>query len=332
MTRSKNLSMFFERKASCCPHLSQAGRGTIVGGGFAAASATAFGAMPVLAKVAYRTGLTPQQLLVFRFAIAAIGMAVITVGTLKGKRWMAPHEFFLVFALGVVFGVQSLLFFQSLRTLDASIAQLVFFTHPILVALGGRAIFGRSMSRGTAAALMLSVLGTVLLVRGVSLGGRSALLLATAASGLYALYLLVADRYLPRSYVAATTVTLLGAGVALLLLSTLSGQLVQPGTGKQWGVLVLLSIVPMVAIPTLFAALSRIGATRTSLIGCCEPVVTVVLAALVLGDRLRALQGVGATFVVVAAVVVVTATGARTGSRSSKLTTASCPSCRSLGG
>jgi drug/metabolite transporter (DMT)-like permease len=64
----------------------------------------------------------------------------------------------------------------------------------------------------------------------------------------------------------------------------------------------------MVAISLFLAGLPRIGAARSSLLSTWEPVVTVLLAVLILGDRFSAVQAVGGVLII-AAVVVVQAAG-----------------------
>jgi len=60
----------------------------------------------------------------------------------------------------------------------------------------------------------------------------------------------------------------------------------------------------MIAISFFMAGLPRIGANRASLLSTWEPVVTVLLAVIVLGDRLSLVQAVGGLLVLLAVVVV----------------------------
>jgi drug/metabolite transporter (DMT)-like permease len=61
----------------------------------------------------------------------------------------------------------------------------------------------------------------------------------------------------------------------------------------------------MVGMPALVGALQRIGATPTAIVSAGEPVVTLALAAVLLAERLTALQLVGGALVVIAALVAV---------------------------
>jgi len=60
----------------------------------------------------------------------------------------------------------------------------------------------------------------------------------------------------------------------------------------------------MIAISLFLAGLPRIGAARSSLLSTWEPVVTVLLAAALLGDRLSAIQLLGGAFIIAAVILV----------------------------
>jgi drug/metabolite transporter (DMT)-like permease len=52
------------------------------------------------------------------------------------------------------------------------------------------------------------------------------------------------------------------------------------------------------------AGLPRVGAARAALMSTVEPVITVVLAVVLLGDRLSAIQVVGGVLVLLAVIIV----------------------------
>jgi len=71
-----------------------------------------------------------------------------------------------------------------------------------------------------------------------------------------------------------------------------------------WGWLACLTVVCTVgAILLFFAGLQRVGPTTASILATVEPVVTVVLAFLVFGERLGSVQLAGGALVLSAVVV-----------------------------
>jgi drug/metabolite transporter (DMT)-like permease len=131
------------------------------------------------------------------------------------------------------------------------------------------------------------------------------LLFGLATAAIYATYILT-GRVLLREVpaVVATAVIATTAGITLTAAGIAAGQMhaLTPGGYALAGSMAVVAT----AIPaTLFlAGLARIGATRAAIISTLEPVTTVVLAALLLGEALGAVRLAGGAVVLVAAIVV----------------------------
>src|SRR5258707_1030697 len=103
----------------------------------------------------------------------------------------------------------------------------------------------------------------------------------------------------------ASAVIIRGAAVAFCLLATLNNQLALPPSAAGWAVAIGLAVVPtMLAISLFLAGLPRVGAARAALLSTWEPVVTVVLAVLLLGDRMSPIQALGGILLVAAVILV----------------------------
>ena len=139
-----------------------------------------------------------------------------------------------------------------------------------------------------------------------SLTPRTARSLAVSAAVVYTTYILVSQGVAGR--IRPTLLSALvcsGAAVTLTLGSTLLGDL-RPGevTLAGWGWLGGIAVVSTVAAVSLFfAGLKRVGPTTASVLSTVEPVVTVVLAFLVFGELLGALQLLGGALVIAAVLV-----------------------------
>ena len=77
-----------------------------------------------------------------------------------------------------------------------------------------------------------------------------------------------------------------------------------PDTPGSWAAVVAIALVStVVAITTFFAGMARLGATDASTLSTLEPVVTVALAAAVLGERISAVQLAGGGLILAAVIV-----------------------------
>jgi drug/metabolite transporter (DMT)-like permease len=96
-----------------------------------------------------------------------------------------------------------------------------------------------------------------------------------------------------------------GAAIAFCLLAALNHELALPRNPSGWAVGFGIAVFPtMVAISLFMAGLPRVGAARAALLSTWEPVVTVLLAVLILGDRLSLVQVLGGVLVIVAVLLV----------------------------
>jgi drug/metabolite transporter (DMT)-like permease len=156
-------------------------------------------------------------------------------------------------------------------------------------------------------ALVASFAGLVLLVGGGARFQLSwALALAVASPVVYTGYILIGEKVMDSvPAMPASAVIITGAALAFVLLAALNHDLALPPTAAGWAVAISLAVVPtMLAISLFLAGLPRVGASRAAVLSTWEPVVTVGLAVVLLGDRMSPIQILGAILVLAAVIVV----------------------------
>jgi drug/metabolite transporter (DMT)-like permease len=271
------------------------------------ASATAFGTLAILAKLGYASGVGTQQMLALRFVLAAVGM--LALAALAGQnplRLRATHLLTLL-SMGMLFySAQSLTYFLALRSLPASLVVLIAYIYPSLVVAAGWLFLRRAITAKQGAALAASFVGVAMLVGGAHFQLTGALVLAVASPLVYTGYILVGERVMGDvPALAASAVIMVGAAIGFSLIAAVTNELTLPRSLGGWAVVVALALVPsMLAITLFLAGLPRVGASRAALLSTWEPVVTVMLAVVVLGDRLTFVQVLGGLLVMLAVVVV----------------------------
>jgi drug/metabolite transporter (DMT)-like permease len=207
---------------------------------------------------------------------------------------------------GLVYTAQSLTYFVALRSLPASLVVLIAYIYPSLVVVAGWIFLRRSVSRWHWVALAASFAGVALLVGGTRFELSWALVLAIASPAIYTGYILIGERVMSSvPAVAASAVIMSGAALAFCLLASLNHELGLPRNANGWAVTVGIALFPtMLAISLFMAGLPRVGAARAALLSTVEPVITVLLAVVILGDRLSAVQVIGGALVILAVIIV----------------------------
>lgn len=280
-------------------------------------AAAGFGAMAVFAKLAYREGANVQTVLAVRFALASLALWALAALTRSGRatrprapagRTLTPRLAGAGLLLGLVFySAQSGLFFSSLTRIDASTASLALYTFPAMVVVAAFLLGRERPTARRAGALALASGGVVLVLLGGGTGAVDPLGagLALGAAVSYTTYILVSDSLVRRiDPLLLPALITTGATIAFGGFALATGRLelgLPTGAWAAIGGLALFSTV--VPIGAFLAGLARVGPSRASILSTAEPVVTVVLAGLVLGERLGPAQVAGGVLVLAAVVL-----------------------------
>jgi drug/metabolite transporter (DMT)-like permease len=258
------------------------------------ASAVGYGFVAVLLKLALEAGAHPLALAAWRFIVAAVAVWLL----LAVRRRPLPSRGALpgLCGLGALYSLDALLFTIALQWVAASTATLVFYAYPVAVVLLAAAFLSEPLTRRRLIACGLTVLGCALTAGGSPEGGRPlGFLLVLLAMSALAVYIVSGRRILAREPAHASAAVIITTSAILLAAVALVSGEIELGGGRQALLLVLLLAVVCTAVPiTLFVVgLKRVDAGRAAILSTLEPVVTVIVAAALLGERIGAIQVAG---------------------------------------
>jgi drug/metabolite transporter (DMT)-like permease len=275
----------------------------------AVAGSVAFSGKAIIVKLAYRYGVDPVTLIMYRMLFALPMFAVMAWWASRGKAPLARKDWWGIIGLGFSgYYLASFLDFAGLQYISASLERLILYLNPTLVLLLGLLLFKRKITSTQMAAMGLSYAG-VLLVFGhevrfdgkdVALG--AALVFASAVS--YAIYLVYSGEMVKRLgslrlVGLATSVACLFCIAQFLILKPISAAAVAPQV--IW--LSILNAVLCTAVPVLLVmmAIERIGASLAAQTGMIGPMATIAMGVIFLDEQLN-LWIIGGTLLVLAGV------------------------------
>lgn len=271
--------------------------------GLSVVSAVCFGTVAPLVKIAYERNADVLPLLGARFASAAILLVAYHLFRGRSLAIGRSHIVRLMLLGGIAYAIESALFFKALELAPAGIVSLVFFSYPLITAILAFAFRLEPFRAGTFVALVLGIFGVVAIFNAgpANLAGP---LLALAAATVVAAYFIVATIFMRglEPSVGATW-TAVGATITTTLAGIAGGQALPPSA---WTAGLALGAVTTVAFTTLYGAMRLIGSSRTAVAQMLEPVVTVVIAALFLGERVTARIAIGALLIISALPILAT--------------------------
>jgi drug/metabolite transporter (DMT)-like permease len=271
-------------------------------------SASGFASLAIFGKRAYAAGFTVPEVLAARFLIATPLLAAAAAAARRPLR-LPRRDALTTSAMGAVgYAVQATLFFSALARIPASLTGLLLYLYPALVTIGAVTLGRHRATRLTVVGLAVAF-GGIALVVGLPSGHIDALgvVLALAAAVWYSLYILVGERVLGNVDPLVVAVYVCAGAAASFVIV---GGLVLRRLGfhhvhaRGWADLAGMAVVATaLAIAAFFAGMARIGSTWASITSSWEPVCTVILGVLVLGDRLSPGIVIGGSAVVLGAVV-----------------------------
>lgn len=263
-------------------------------------SACAFGAMAIFTRFAYASGANVAGVLTARFAIAGALLAGVMVAT--GRAWPRGRPLLVAIGMGAIGYVgQAVCFFSALNHASAGLVALLLYAYPTLVVLLSAAFLHDRLTVRKLALLAFSF-GGLALTLGGGHGTQTGIALGLGAAAFYSVYIVVGARELARTdALASTTVVCLSAAAALALSAPFSEPRF-PGVAWGWLAIGAIAIVStVIAILAFFAGLKRVGPAVASIVSTLEPVVTVALAWLILGETLGTAQLAGGAVVLACA-------------------------------
>lgn len=264
-------------------------------------AATSYGFLSVLVKLALEAGVDVLALAAWRFVLAAATVWLL----LAARRRPVPRlgSWPALAGLGLLYAIDSLAYVAALQWVPAATAVLLFYVYPVVVVLLAAVFLGERLTPHKLAATATAIVGCVLTV-GAGMAGGNALgfglvVLAMLALSAYILISRPLMAVLPGHGSAA--VTLSATAVILTVVAFVFDDL-SLGGGTRGLVLVIAISVLSTALPiTLFLiGLRHVGAGRAAVLSTIEPVVTVLMAAVVLGERIGPLQLAGGALILTA--------------------------------
>jgi len=261
-------------------------------------SSIGYGGLAVLGKLALDRGVGVVPLLAWRFLLAA--MLLWTLVLLTRTPLPRPQRIRGVALLGLVYSVNSIVFMLGLARIPAGLASLVFFTYPTVVVLVSRFWGGERLTTRRILSLSLASAGCSLIVgQGIATVDVVGILWILAAVVLIAGFIVTSHQVLADTpAISSTAILLTTTAVILTAMGLARGGLAVPTDSTTILILVGLGVTATAIPVTLFLlGVQWIGPARASIFSTLEPLITVGLAAVLLGERLLPLQMAGGALI-----------------------------------
>jgi drug/metabolite transporter (DMT)-like permease len=265
-------------------------------------TALGFSSLSILGKFGQNAHMPSSSLLFWRFLIAGLLLLAFNWNSKVNAR-----SRILMFGFGIVYFVQTNMYFAALERISAGTSSLLLYLAPAFVVLYQRIFFGKRPKLEQMLAIGLSLVGLIVIIGLPSERDKDliGLLIAMATGAAYAGYLVASEKFL--STLSAFTIsahTSLATAFGFALLGASNNSLRLPNSSLEWSLVAGMVVFPtLIAIPAMFAAIGKAGASQASILFTLEPAFVVLLAALLLGEPFGLSQLLGGGLILAGAIL-----------------------------
>lgn len=262
----------------------------------ALAAALCFGAIPTMVKAATAGGAGVLALLSVRYVLASAVLVPSTLIRERGRLPAARPLLKIMAVAGVFLALEAGLYFYSLTLLPSAFAALILFTFPLIVNVLGL-FSGKRIRASGWVAMAVCLCGLAALLgpdfTRLNFTGVACAFLAAVS---YAVYLVLIDRLISGVSPAVTNAAVsLSNAVTMTAAALATGSLSLSFRPAAWiAILLMVAVSNVAGFQCFFGALKKLGPGRTSVLNMAEPLFTLAIAVLFLGEKLSALQAAGA--------------------------------------
>lgn len=263
---------------------------------FALVTACGLGSITTQAKLFFADGGNALTLMLARFVASTLVFGVLLLVQRNNFR-VAKAQRVPLIALGFIWSASMICYLVAVETISVSLAVLILYFYPLLV-LAYSIVTRQLVASAALIALFVGAFaGLYLALSGgavtVDIGG---ILFAGLASCGAAFTFICGARVAPSMSPLLMTFWINAMGL-LLIVPMMIGQFALPETLRGSIALAAATAIYLVAILSQFQALARLPAARAAFLLNLEPVVSIVLAYLVLNESLSLVQASGVILV-----------------------------------
>lgn len=279
---------------------------TWVGFGLVLLSALGFSTNILFANMAYRDGIDIHTINAVRHFATVILLFLFL--KIRGKKMrLPPRERYAGFVLGISVFMMGVGYLGATQYIPVSVAVLIFYTHPFLVAIIARFTEKEPITPIRLLAITIAFIGLAFAMGIQTVGGLKWYGIAFGFLGALgaASFVIISSLAIRTADTQTVNFHCLTAGTLLYVAFMLfnggpAGHIAAAG----WLKLSVSSLALTVAYVTFLIGIETIGPVKTTILMNAEPILTILLAALLLGERLAPTQLIGAAFVMAGIILI----------------------------
>ncbi|MCB2308229.1 DMT family transporter [Clostridium estertheticum] len=270
-------------------------------------SASAFGIMPILAKLSYNGGANAYSTLFLRFLFAAI-MLFYYLKTKGISMKLTKKQSILILIIGVFgFTLTTSSLYMSYNYIGIGMASMIFYIYPSIVTILAYMFYKEKIYARKIISLIISLMGIYILIDKTSVSFNiKGIILALIAAVLYSVYVLGASNKEFKninSYVLTFYISCASATVMFIAAMTTNNFSIHISFYALVAILLIAFISTVVALMAFLEGVRLIGPSKASILSTIEPIVSLILGIIILGEAISSRIIIGSIMIVLSVVI-----------------------------
>lgn len=269
-----------------------------------------FALIAVIGKTVLNSGISPFDLLVLQYTASILFLTVYFAATDIGRLKISRQRLKDVLIQGFIGGAPTtILFYMALEVMNAGVASMLLFTHPVLISIYFIATKSKKITVTNNLALILAVLGSIMVINVFNAGIQSVpimgIIFGVASSAAYAFFNINADIKLKgMEPMVVPFYTSLASLIEVIIINPgffrFDFELTPSILIYACELGVISGILPVVL---LYKGISLLGADKASIVATTELPITIILSYFVLGEKMELVQLLGIVMIMVSIII-----------------------------
>lgn len=265
-------------------------------------SALIYGIAPMLAKIAYMGGVNGMTLTFLRTFLMLPLLFILMLARGRSFR-LNKKELFDIIILGVVGGSFSIIsLYAAYDYISTGLATTLHFIYPLIIVVVSALIYREKITNMKLAAVMLVTLGIFLFVDLNTAADKIGVILAVLSGVFYSFYVIYMDHsgLDKMDYVKLTFYLMIIMSAGTFIFGAATKSIVfNEMSGTAWVFAVIISfLITIGAIPLFQAGVRYEGASTAGIVSALEPITTIILGAIFLGETMGLVQYFGGAMII----------------------------------
>ncbi len=269
-------------------------------------SAFLYGVLPALTAIAYKGGVNGITLTFLRSAVS-LPLLYVIIKADKRSLKVTRKQLRDISLLSIFGGVMPILsLYMSYNYISTGLATTLHFIYPIIIVIASAVLYREKISRLTLSAVVIATVGIFMFTDVNAAADKTGIVLAVLSGIFYSFYVIFMDKsgLYKLDFIVLTFYLAVVMSISMFIFGVMIHGISFDISPLSWSFSILISIiVTLGAMPLLQVGIKYEGATTAGILSTVEPITSIIIGAVFLGEIIGAGQIIGVALILLGVLI-----------------------------